>query len=73
MQLSHAPIAEGWRRYLNEVVMTLSLESFESATLKLQVAFVMSEQELDTREFQRADGIDILKVVRYRSDNKPLG
>ena len=71
--LSRAPIAEGWGRYLNEVVMMSSLESFESTTLKLQVAFVMSEQELAEREFQRADGSDILKVVRYRSDIKPLG
>ena len=71
--LSRAPIAEGWGRYLNEVVMTSSLESFESGTLKLQVAFVMTEKELTKREFQRADGMDILKVVRYRSDNQPLG
>jgi hypothetical protein len=71
--LSRAPITEGWGRYLNEVVMTSSLESFESATLRIEVAFVMSEEELQSREFQRADGVDILKVVRYRDDNKPLG
>jgi hypothetical protein len=70
---SRAPIAEGWGRYLNELVMMSSLESFESESLKLEVAFVMSEQELEEREFQRADGIDTLKVVRYRSDNQPLG
>jgi hypothetical protein len=71
--LSRAPIAEGWGRYLNEVVMTSSLESFESATIIVQVAFVMSEQELEEREYQRADGIEILKVVRYRNDNQPIG
>jgi hypothetical protein len=54
-------------RYLNEVVMISSVESFESESLKLQVAFVMSERELEEKEFQRADGIDTLKVVRYRS------
>jgi hypothetical protein len=71
--LRRAPITEGWGRYLNEVVMTSSLKSFESATLELQVAFVMTEKELEVREYQRADGSDILKVVQYRSDNQPLG
>ena len=71
--LSHATIAKGWGHYLHEVVMTLLLESFESTTLKLQVAFVMSEQQLDEREFEGADGIGIFKVVQYQSDNKPLG
>jgi hypothetical protein len=51
--LSHAPIAEGWGHCLNKVVMTLSLKAFESATTNVQVAFVMSEQELQEREFQR--------------------
>jgi hypothetical protein len=54
-------------------VMISSVESFESESLKLQVAFVMSERELEEKELQRADGIDTLKVVRYRSDNQPLG
>jgi hypothetical protein len=47
--LSRAPIVERPGNYLNEVVMTLSLELFESATLNLQVALVMSEQELQAR------------------------